>query len=84
MAELMVRTLGFIFLAMVGAVLLTITIIFLLPPDWRIYALGGFTLLYLLAALAAWLGVRSLLRREPFAQSIDQVKKDREWLGSSN
>ena len=82
MLDLLVRTLGFVFLGMMGLVLLTGTIILLLPQDWRVYAAAGFTLLYLLGALAAWLGIRSLLRREPFAETIEQVKKDREWLES--
>ena len=82
LVELMVRTLGCVLLAMMGVILLTAIIIFLFPEDRRIYVAAGFALLYLLGALAAWFGVRSLLRQEPFEESIDQMKKDREWLES--
>jgi|ERR1051325_445230 uncharacterized membrane protein YqjE len=82
MAELMVRTLGFVFLAMMGVILLTGTILLLVPEDWRVYVAAGFALLYFLGALAAWFGVRSLLEKKSFSESIGQVKKDREWLES--
>ena len=81
-AELMWRVLGFAFLAMMGLLLLTATIILLFPPQWRIYVTAALALLYFLCALAVWFSVRSLLRQDPFAESIRQVKKDREWIGS--
>lgn len=71
---------AFGFLAMLGVLLLTATIIFLFPPEQRLYVTGGFTVLYLLGAIAAWFGLRSLLLREPFVETLDQIQKDRVWL----
>lgn len=82
MAELLVWACGCLFLAMIGLLLLTVTIIFLFPEDLRIYAAAGFTVLYLAGAAVAWFVVRSLLRSRPFAESIDQARKDRAWLES--
>jgi uncharacterized membrane protein YqjE len=46
-----------VFLAVMGALLLTATIIFLFPDEFRIYAALGFALLYIIGAGAAivWL-----------------------------
>jgi uncharacterized membrane protein YqjE len=76
------RAAAFVFLAAMGVLLLTATIIFLCPAGVRVYVTGGLALLYLLGAAGAWLGLKEGLRREPFADSIDQVKKDRLWVES--
>jgi len=80
LTQVMLMAAGFGFLAMLGVLLLTATVIFLVPEDKRIYVTAGFTVLYLLGAVAAWLSLRSLLQRAPFAESLDQVQKDRIWL----
>jgi hypothetical protein len=41
-------------------------------------------MLYFLGTVWAWSGLRSLLKREPFAESIAQAKRDSTWLDSSN
>ena len=61
---------------------LTATVIFLCPAELRIYMTASFTVLYGVVAFLAWLGLRSVLKRQPFTESIDQVQKDREWLES--
>ena len=81
-AELLVWAIGLMFLAMMGIILLTGTIIFLFPGRFRLYVAGVFTLLYLAGAVWAWFGLKSLLREEPFSESLEQVKKDRQWLDS--
>ncbi len=82
LTELLLWTVALMFLAIMGTVLLTATIIFLFPVEWRIYVAAGFTVLYLLGALGAWAGLRAMLRHEPFAATTDQLKKDRAWLDS--
>lgn len=82
LSELFLWIGALLFLAMIGLMLLTATIIFLFKEEWRLYVAGAFTLLYFLAALGAWLGVRSRLRQEPFQETLNQAKKDREWLQS--
>jgi uncharacterized membrane protein YqjE len=82
LAELLAWVGAFLFLAIMTVVLLTATIIFLFPEGARVYATAGFTMVYLTGAIITWRAVRSLLKREPFAESVDQGKKDREWLKS--
>ncbi len=82
LSELFLWIGALLFLGMIGLMLLTATIIFLFKEEWRLYVAGAFTLLYFLAALGAWLGVRSRLRQEPFQETLNQAKKDREWLQS--
>lgn len=77
MVELLVWAVGFLFAGIMAITLLTAIIIFLFPEDQRIYVAGGFTVLYLLGALAAASTIRSLLKHESFAESIEQVRKDR-------
>jgi uncharacterized membrane protein YqjE len=71
--------LGLMFLAV-----LTILIVMLFPPDERIWALTGFCVLYLIGGVLALLNLKSLLRSgpPPFAESVNEIKKDSEWLES--
>ncbi len=80
LASILVTVVAFVFLAMMGVLLLTATIIFLFPEEQRVYVTAGFTVLYLLSAAAAWFSLRAMLRREPFSETLDQVKKDQIWL----
>jgi uncharacterized membrane protein YqjE len=80
--ELLFWTVGLMFLAIMGLLLLTLTVIFLFPPEWRLYVTGGFTVLYFAAAAGACVAVRRLLKQEPFAETTGQIKKDRAWLES--
>jgi uncharacterized membrane protein YqjE len=80
--ELLIWTVVLLFLAIMGMILMTATIILLFPEDKRIYVAGGFTILYLAGAVGALFGLRSLLRREPFQESLQQARKDVEWLQS--
>jgi uncharacterized membrane protein YqjE len=84
LTELLVWTAGFLFLAMMAAVLVTATVIFLLPPSARVYGLAGFALLFTGGLIWAWFAVCKLLRQEPFQESLAQLEKDREWLDSLN
>ena len=60
------------------------TIIFLFREELRIYVAAGFGFLYLLGAVGALFSVKSLLKNglPPFAETLNQVKKDRECLES--
>jgi uncharacterized membrane protein YqjE len=80
--EILVWAIATAILAMAGVLLLTVTIILLFPADLRIYAFGGFTALYLIGAVVALFNVKALLKHEPFAESISQVRKDSLWLDS--
>jgi uncharacterized membrane protein YqjE len=67
-------------LVLMGALLVTTAIIFLFPEDLRVYITAAIGLLYLCGAVGAWFGLKSSLKKESFAESIDQVKKDQVWL----
>jgi uncharacterized membrane protein YqjE len=82
LTELIIWLAGLLFLGMLGVLLLTFTIIFLFPPEYRLYVAGAFTLLYLIGAGVALAGVKSVLKHEPFSETIDQARKDGAWLDS--
>ncbi len=80
--ESVVLAVTLICLVNLSIILLTGIIIFLFPAELRLYVAGGFALLYLVGAGWAWLCLKSLLQRRPFAETLEQIKKDREWLNS--
>jgi len=84
LTELLIWIIAVVFMGVMSAVLLTATIILVCPQEARAYVAGGFTLLYLIGTTTACLVLRRLLRREPFAETIEQGKRDREWLRTFN
>jgi len=80
--DMLLWSVALLFLFLMGALLITAAIIFVFPQDLRVYITAAFGLLYLCGALGAWFRVKSGLKKEPFAESIDQVKKDQVWLES--
>ena len=83
LAELLISALGVLFLAIMGLVMLTVMVMLLIPEDFRWYAAGGFALLYFLGAIGCWVWLKNLLKKEPFAETLQQARKDRVWLDSS-
>jgi uncharacterized membrane protein YqjE len=71
---------GALFFLGMAILLLTGTIIFLVPEQYRVYAAGGFSALYLIGGIAAAMTVKSLVKKAPFAESLKQLKKDAEIL----
>ncbi|HEX4262922.1 MAG TPA: phage holin family protein [Verrucomicrobiae bacterium] len=69
-----------LFLAMMAVLLLTTLVIFLVPLEFRVWAVLGFAVIYLAGAVAAGLAVKGLLKQSPFSESINQIKKDAEIL----
>ena len=80
--EMILAGVGLLFLVMMFLVTLTATIVLLFPEDYRIYALGGFALLYLAGSGFAFFVLKGVLKQAPFAETIRQVKKDAEWIES--
>ena len=72
--------LGAVLLGLMTLLLVTAIVIFAVAEEYRMYVAGGFALLYFLGALAAVLAIRMNLKRTPFAETVDQFKKDRELL----
>jgi uncharacterized membrane protein YqjE len=82
LADVMLIGVAVLFLAILAVLLFTITIILLFPPESRIYVMAGFTVLYFAGAIIGFLSLRTQLKRQPFADTIDQAKKDCVWLQS--
>lgn len=80
--DLLVTALGLLLLGTMGVLFATVTIILLFPAAVRLYVTAGFAVLYVLAATGAWFSLKQALKRQPFVESIDQIKKDRVWLES--
>ena len=77
---MVILAIGAVMLAMMGILLVTGTIIVLMPERYRVYAAAGFALLYLGGAVAALMTIKGLIKRPPFAESLKQIKKDSELL----
>jgi uncharacterized membrane protein YqjE len=82
LTEMLFWALGLLLLSTLGILFLTVAIILLFPPSARLYATAAFALLYLVGAAGAAFALKGVLKREPFCESIEQVKKDRLWLES--
>jgi uncharacterized membrane protein YqjE len=67
-----------LFLMLMTVLLVTGAIIYLVPEKYRLYAVGGFALLYFLGAVGSFLGVKASLQHVPFDATLEQFKKDRE------
>ena len=78
--KMVICAMSAIFLATMGLLLVTGMVIFLVPEQYRVYAAGGFAVLYLGGAVAAVVMIKNLLKRAPFAESLKQIKKDAELL----
>lgn len=72
-----------IFFGFMTVVALTLAVIFLFWEQKLIVA-GSFAAFYLLAALVAFVAMKKKLQNPPvpFAETISQLKKDRDWLES--
>jgi uncharacterized membrane protein YqjE len=69
-----------VFLAMMTILLVTALVIFLVAEPYRVWAALGFAVFYLAGAAGAGLAVKGLLKQTPFAESLNQIKKDAELL----
>ena len=71
-----------LFFAIMAVIVLTATIILIFPQDLRVYVAGVLALLYLAGAVWAFLGLRTRLKNRsiPFSASVQEIRKDREWL----
>jgi uncharacterized membrane protein YqjE len=82
---LLVASAAGLILGTVGGVVLTVALALALPSDWRVGTLAACGIIYLAAAAILLLRVRSRLKHgpPPFAETVLQIKKDREWLSSN-
>ena len=80
--ELFIYVAAALFFAMMTVIVLTATVILLFSAEHRIYAAGGFSVVYLIGAIWSFMALKSRLKQTgvPFSESINELKKDREWL----
>lgn len=80
--ELAIWVIAVLFFAVTTALVLTATIVLIFPDHLRPYVSGAFALLYLAGGVwaAARLKQRLKTRGLPFEATLDEMKKDREWL----
>ena len=78
--QLIICAFGLMFLGMMGLLLLSATIIFLFREEYRLFVAAGFTVLYLGGAAFLFFSLKSLLKQEPFEETLTQFKKDRALL----
>ena len=80
LTQLLILSVGLMFLGMMGALLLTTTIIYLFHEEYRLYVAAGFTILYLGGAGFVFFKLRALANEEPFSETLKQLGKDRSLL----
>ena len=76
--NLIIRCVSTLFLGMMAVLLLTGTLIFVTPQEYRLYAALGFSALYLGGAVWAFFSFKALLKEVPFNETTAQFKKDRD------
>jgi uncharacterized membrane protein YqjE len=71
-----------VFLANMAALVLTVTIVVLAGENARGPVLIVLSIVYLLAAVAAFMALRKELRLgpPPLSDTVSEIKKDRDWL----
>ena len=71
-----------LFFLITTVLVLSATIILLFPEEFRFYAAGGLTILYLAGAVWSIAGLKKRLKNRalPFSATLEEIKKDREWL----
>jgi uncharacterized membrane protein YqjE len=71
-----------LFLAMMATIVITATVIFMFEPEKRLWVAGGFCVLYLLGAVMAVTKAKARLNGDslPFNETVNEMRKDREWL----
>lgn len=74
---LLLVCMGVVF-SLLGLVLLVLTGVYELPPEWRVYGLAVAALASLVAGAVAFLSLRRVLGQSPlaFEQSVTELKKD--------
>jgi uncharacterized membrane protein YqjE len=79
LSNLLILSVGLMFLSVLTLGLVLATIILLVPAAYRAWAMGGLAVLCGAGALLAWLSIKKLLQKEPFSESLEQVRKDSLW-----
>jgi uncharacterized membrane protein YqjE len=79
LSNLLMLSVGLMFLSVLTLGLVLATVILLIPAAYRAWVMGGLAVLCGAGALLAWISIKKLLQKEPFSESIEQVRKDSLW-----
>ncbi len=81
--ELLFLTAVAVCFGMMAVVLFAITLVLLVPEEYRIHVVAGVCLVSAFGTLGSVLRLRARLKNPPpFADTLAQLKKDREWFTS--
>ena len=69
-----------IVLAGLALVLFSGVIVLLFPSAYRIYAALGLAILYVAGAAVLWFRIKDRLQSAPFAETVNQMRKDLDFL----
>lgn len=77
---------AFFFLALLGMLVVTMAVLFLVDPSWRPYVLALFALIYLGSAAAVMVALNNRVKNwpTPFSATIEEFKKDLECFRPKN
>lgn len=80
--ELLIWVCTALFFGMMAVIALLATLIMIFPAEARVYAGGGFAILFTVGAIWAYSRLRTRLKNQPppFSDTINELRKDREWL----
>ncbi len=80
--RLLVLVAAAVFFANTAILVVTATIVFVVSERARVPVMIGLSVFYLLAAAAAFLVLRKELKEAPppFEGTVNEIKKDRQWL----
>jgi len=78
--ELFLLAGGALILAGIALVLFSAGVVLMFAPAYRVYAVAGLGLLYLAGAIALWFQIKLRMQSAPFSETVNQIRKDAEWL----
>jgi len=80
----LVWTAAAIFFAVLSIAIVTVTLILIIPEALRLWALVGFSALYLFGAVYAFTGLKRHFKnkRPALSDTVNELKKDLDWIQS--
>jgi uncharacterized membrane protein YqjE len=80
MVELLMLAGGALVLGTLAVVVFSAVLLWLFAEPYRVYAAAGLGVLYLAGAIILVLRLKRRLTAEPFPETLNQIKKDCEWM----
>ena len=82
----LVWTSALIFFAVLSVTIITVMILLAIAPEFRLWAFLGFSALYLFLAVSAYVGLKKHFKnkRPPLSDTVNELKKDLDWIQSQD